>query len=295
MGLNRFNPQTRKFVRYFKSDGLADDIICALAFDRDSILWVTTNSGITRFDYKNQTFRSFSKWDGLQGNEFSQKSILRLTDGSILAGGKNGFNLISPWLLTQNTLKPNVVITDLLIANQKITPAASGSPLKKQITESDLIILKYKQSVLTFKFSALDFTNPQKNKYAYMIENFDENWIQAGNRSEATYTNLSPGSYILRVKASNNDGVWNEKGTSIKIIVTPPWWKRKLAYFLYILFTIGLFAAFYKIRVTELEKQKQILARLVEERTKELAAKNDLLQSQALHLKKLTRCSWNDK
>jgi signal transduction histidine kinase/CheY-like chemotaxis protein len=277
-GLNRFNPLTKTFVNYFERNGLPNNLINALALDQEGKLWVSTGNGLCWFDYKNNTFTNFNKTDGLQGDEFTDRSILTLTTNKIFVGGVNGFNIISPQKIQVNAKIPNVVITDLTIFNQKVPIGIEGGVLTKQISETKVLNLSYTQSVLTFYFAALDFTIPLKNQYAYMMEGFDTDWIYCGNRTDATYTNLNPGKYIFRVKGSNNDGVWNETGTALEIIISPPWWKTKLALFSFGLFIIGMFLLFYFYRINSLKAQQKLLEKLVNERTNELSELNTELE-----------------
>jgi signal transduction histidine kinase/ligand-binding sensor domain-containing protein len=283
-GLNLFNPQKGKFRRFYKEDGLPSNIIRGLELDDKGLLWVSTSFGLSRFDYLKKNIRSFTKADGLQSNEFYDRSHCRLKSGALLFGGINGFNLILPDLLKNNPYPPNVVITGLYIFNKPLQIGARGSPLKKAIDQTRQIILNYDQSVLTFYYSALDFTMPEKNQYMYKMDNFDKNWINAGNKREATYTNLSPGTYIFRVIASNNDNIWNETGTSLEIIILPPWWQTWWFRVLAGLTFIGLLIGFYFIRLRTLREQKEQLQQKVIERTREIEEKNAELYRQTEEL-----------
>ena len=283
-GLNRFDFKTEKFERFFMQDGLPDNRISGITSDGDGILWITTKSGISRFDYNKREFRNYSTYDGIQGNEFYPRSISTTSRGTILAGGTNGFNLITPERIPENKRIPEVIITGFQIFNREVIPAMKGSPLKKQISETNRLKLSYKQSVLTFSFSVLDFTNPQKNQYAYKMVNFDNDWIYSGTRNQTTYTNLNPGKYIFQVKGSNNDGVWNETGTSIEIIITPPWWKTWIATLGFSLLLGFTVFSFYLWRINKLKEQKRLLEKLVEERTFEINQKSKLLERQAENL-----------
>jgi signal transduction histidine kinase len=279
-GLYWLNLVNKKFKWYFKEDGLPDNSIRGLTYDKYRILWLTTNAGICRFDNKNNKYRNFYKSDGLQRNEFYRASILTTKDGVIFVGGTNGFNLINPDKTLENNTIPDIVLTDFHIFNQKVIVGAKGSPLEKHISETKQLKLTYKQTVLTFYFAALDFTNPSKNQYAYKMENFDTGWVYSGNRREATYTNLNPGKYIFHVKGSNNDGVWNDNGTALEIAITPPWWKTQVALVSFILIIICLFLGFNFFRVNRLKKQKLLLEKLVKKRTYEIEEKNNLLRKQ---------------
>jgi signal transduction histidine kinase/ligand-binding sensor domain-containing protein len=269
-GLNRFNPKTEAFVRYYVKDGLPDNDIKGLILDDSGILWVTTNIGVCRFDYKNGKFKNFNKSDGLQSNEFYERSILKIKSGAILMGGTKGFNLVYPEKIVENKNIPDVLITNLKVFNKSVKPGAENSPLIQNITETKTLTLSHKQSVLTLYFAVMDFTAPEKNQYAYKMEGFEKEWIYSGNKSEATYTNLNPGKYVFRVKGSNNDGVWNEKGISIQIIVLPPWWGTWWFKATIISALVLLIVYIFLSRVRRLKKQTSLLEKTVAMKTSEL-------------------------
>lgn len=277
-GLNQFNPKNQKFIKHYLYKGASNSTILAITKDKKGFLWLTTNIGICQYDYINKKVKFFGKSDGLLSNDFYQRSILTSNNGNILVGGNNGFSILNPDKISENKTIPNIIITDLYIFNSKVTIGTQGSPLKKQISETKEITLSYKESVLTFYFTALDFTNPKKNQYAYKMENFDNDWIYSGNKKEVTYTNLSPGKYIFRVKGSNSDGIWNETGTELKITITPPWWKTWWFNTLVILLIFGSALFYYKRRTYQLKKQRQTLEIKVNERTHELEKANIMLQ-----------------
>jgi ligand-binding sensor domain-containing protein/signal transduction histidine kinase len=283
-GLYRFNPLNSNYKWFFREDECFETSIQGLTLDKDGMLWVTTNSGMYRFDTKTNVVKHFTTSDGLQGNEFFRASIVTRKSGTILAGGTNGFNLISPHKYSENRTIPQVVITDFHLFNAKVKIGDKNSPLAKHISETRKMTLSYKQSVITFYFAVLDFSNPDKNQYAYRMENFDKGWIYCGDRKEATYTNLNPGRYRFHVKGSNNDGIWNEDGTTMDITITPPWWKTKLALASFIFLILICLFSFYYYRITQLKRQKSLLENLVmkrtheiEEKTSELAATNEKL------------------
>ena len=269
-GLNLFNPKTRSFTRYFEKDGLPDNVIKGLAMDNSGALWVTTNKGICRFDFKQGKFKNLTKDDGLQSNEFHDRSIMKTKSGALFMGGTKGFNIVYPEKIVENKSIPDILITDLKILNKGVRPGAENSPLIKNITETKTLTLSHKQSVLTFYFAVMDFTAPEKNQYAYKMEGFDKDWIYSGNKSEATYTNLDPAEYVFRVKGSNNDGVWNEKGISIRIIVLPPWWNTWWFKVIIISAIIFLIVYIFLSRVRHLKEQKTLLEKTVAMKTSEL-------------------------
>jgi signal transduction histidine kinase len=210
----------------------------------------------------------------LQGNEFSERSVLKTRKGELLVGGIKGFNIVYPEKISENKTIPDVLITDLKIFNKSVKPGIKNSPLSKNITETKFLVLSHDMSVLSFSFAVMDFSAPGKNQYAYMMENFDREWIYPENKSDVTYTNLNPGNYVFRVKGSNNDGLWNETGTSIMITILPPWWStwwfRITAFILIVLSVISIFL----LRVKQLKTQKEQLEKNVELKTAELKELN---------------------
>lgn len=283
-GLNRFNPKDESFTCYYDKDGLAGNVINGLAFDETGNLWISTNKGISRFDPEQGKVKNLTKADGLQSNEFNRNSALRIKNNIILMGGTKGFNVIYPEKFIENKNLPNVVFTDFRIFNKPVGIGISGSPLKKHISETEELILSYDQSVITFGFAAMDFTIPGKNQYAYKMEGFEEEWNYVGSKREGTYTNLNPRKYTFRVKASNNDGIWNEEGTSVKIVIIPPWWKTWLFRITVILLIIGSAVGFYFYRINRFRKQQINLEKVVKERTSEIEEKNEILIEQTNEL-----------
>jgi signal transduction histidine kinase len=232
-GVNLFDPEKRTFVSYRVGDGLPSNVVLSVAEDLAGAVWLGTNRGLSRFDPGTDTFMSFDQNDGLQGRQFNRGAALRSRSGELLFGGINGFNLFDPDRIEVNTVAPPVVITSFQIFNLEV-PVGEGEALRKQIDEAEVITLRHDQSVLSFEFAALNFRNPGRNEYAYMLEGFDADWVQAGTQRTVTYTNLDPGSYTLRVIGSNNSGVWNEEGAAIELVILPPiwatWWFRLVSF-----------------------------------------------------------------
>jgi len=221
-------------------DGLPNNVIKGIVEDHSGHLWLTTNKGISRYDIDDQLFWNYDVSDGLQSNEFVRNSIFKSKKGKIFAGGVNGFNVFHPDSLKANLFEPPIVITDFKIFNRPVEIGVEKSPLKKHISETKQLVLSHHHSVISFEFAALNYISSKKNQYAYLLEGFENDWNFVGTQRTATYTNLDPGEYIFRVKGSNNDGTWNEQGTSIHIIVEPPFWKTWWAYSAYMLFFIGI-------------------------------------------------------
>ena len=229
-GLNKYDATKGTFKHYNKKNGLPNDEISCIIEDDDGILWISTTKGISRFDPKTEIFKNYDVSDGLSGMEFNTRSGYKTRSGEIIFGCYDGFNIFQPENLKDNLYIPPVFVNDFKIFNKTVTIGEPDSPLKKNILETDELELSYKNSVFSFRFVALNYISPEKNQYAYMMEGFDKTWNYVGSSRTATYTNLDPGDYIFRVKASNNDGIWNEKGTSIKITIDPPFWKTWWAY-----------------------------------------------------------------
>lgn len=271
-GLVRFNSENHTLTQYFEKDGLPGHMIRGIITDNSGALWVTTDNGICRFDYKGRQSKIYTKADGLRSNEFCAKSTLKAKDGALYIGSINGFNVIYPERFKDNNFIPEILITGLKI-NSKGTKFGN-LPVIQDITEKARLTLSYQQSMLTFYFSAMDFTIPEKNQYAYRMEGFDDDWIYSGNKREITYTNLNPGEYTFRVRGSNNNGIWNEVGTSIVINILPPWWGTIWFRIIVISFVILLISVIYLSRVTQLKRQQIRLEMKVAEKTAELKELN---------------------
>jgi len=241
-GLSRLDQETNKFIHYGKEHGLTNNEIKCIILDENEIIWLSTNKGIFQFNSKSETFKNFDVTDGLQGNEFNIRSGLVTTKGEILFGGNNGFNIFRPENLKDNTYIPPVVITELKIFNQTVPIGGPDSILQRHISKTEKITLSYNDAVFSFDFVALNYVSPEKNQYAYFMEGFEDDWNYVGSKRSATYTNLDPGEYKFKVKASNSDGIWNEEGTSIKITIEPPIWKTWWAYLIEMLLLIAAIA-----------------------------------------------------
>jgi signal transduction histidine kinase/ligand-binding sensor domain-containing protein/CheY-like chemotaxis protein/AraC-like DNA-binding protein len=260
IGLNVLTPGADTFRTFFVKDGLPDNTILNILEDDAYQLWVSTPNGISKIIVAGNgrdmriNCTNYDEYDGLQGREFNENASLKTREGELLFGGGNGFNLFRPSDIKPNEQPPPVVLTDFQLFNKEIRPGDSWNGqvvLKNAIAETNELTLRFNENDFSLGFAALSFANTKKNKYAYMLESFNKNWVMTdGKTRRATYTNIDPGEYRFRVKASNNDGIWNEQGVAINIIVLPPFWKTPLAYFLYVLLlAVALyFARFFIIR-----------------------------------------------
>ncbi len=236
-GLIRFDRKTGIFTAYRTRDGLPSDAIYGILEDGRGRLWFSTNNGIGRFDPETAECKNYSIRDGLQSNEFNGGSFFLSPNGEMFFGGINGFNSFFPEQIRDNPHIPPVVITGFKKMNRQVR-------LDLPLSEIRHLKLSHRDYFFSFEFAALDYTAPEKNRYAYKMEGLDQEWITtSADQRVAQYTTLPAGSYLFRVKGSNNDGVWNEEGCSIAISIAPPfwrtWWFRLLG--LLILCTIALF------------------------------------------------------
>lgn len=267
-GLNRFEPRSETFQRFTSEHGLANDVIYAIEEDGNNNLWLSSNRGLSRFNRKTYKVVNYDVQDGLQSNEFNQGASLRASTGEMYFGGINGFSRFHPDSIRDNPHKPYVVLVDFRVFNDPIHPAKEKRRLLSTIETAQELHLSYRDAVLTFEFAALEYTNPVNNRYAYMMEGFDNEWNYVGKKREATYTNLDPGTYIFRVKASNNDNVWNEEGISLKVFIAPPWWMTWWFRGILIVTFLSVGPIIYFRRVTQLKRdhalQQDVSRRLIE-------------------------------
>lgn len=270
-GLDKFDPLSKTFTHYTEAKGLLNDTIYAILEDERGRLWFSTNLGLTRFNPQTETFTHFSQRDGLQSNEFNQSAAYQTRSGEMLFGGINGFNAFHPTLVEERTYHVPVVITAFQLFNEPVIPG-DDSPLAQSIETTQEIALDYRADFFAFAFAALDYSAPEENQYAYMLEGLDKGWNEVGTRRYASYTNVPPGEYTFRVKGSNSDGVWNETGTAIHIVIPPPFWQRAWFQVTLALGVIALVAGGITWRVRALEGQRRHLETLVNERTGELRA-----------------------
>lgn len=225
-GLNRYVTATSKIERVTKSEGLASDFVYGMLADNSGNLWISGGKGLSVYNPVKDTFSLYDSTHGLQNDDFNSGAFLKLTDGSFLFGGNNGFNAFYPDRIRGNSYVPPVIITRFSKFNKPVS-------LPVPIYQMELLELEYDDSVIGFEFASMDFTAPAKNNFRYFLEGFDKDWVEAKETRVVTYTNLDAGEYVFRVSGSNNDGVWNNQGSSIKIIVNPPLWATWWAFLIY--------------------------------------------------------------
>jgi signal transduction histidine kinase/ligand-binding sensor domain-containing protein len=288
-GLDRLDPDEGQFTHYGVREGLPGGSVMSILEDdgpptevgldgqAGSNLWLSTSSGLVRFDPKGEKIRKYDAGDGLQGNEFNWDSAFKTDSGELFFGGPNGMTAFYPDQIQDSPHLPPVVFTDFQLANKPVE-IGEHSKLQVSIAESDHLTLSHENQVISFEFAALGYRAPEKNRYRYMLEGFDEDWTEVGaDRRFVTYTNLNPGDYVFRILGSNNDGIWNDQGTSLEITITPPWWETIWFRGALILLSVaGLFGAYrwrvrsHEIRSQDLETQVAEKTRQLDERVKEL-------------------------
>ncbi len=224
-GLDRFDRKTGTFTHFDEKNGLVNNVIYGILEDDRQNLWISSNKGLSCFNPASGAVKNYTSNDGLQSDQFGGNDHFKDARGYMYFGGINGFNMFYPDSIRDNPHVPPIVFTDFQIFNRS-AGIGGDSPLTQAISGTRSVTLSYSQNVFSIEFAALHFSSPQSNTYAYKMEGFDKEWISAGTRRFVTYTNLDPGTYVFKVMGSNNDGVWNTDGTSLEIVILPPFWKR---------------------------------------------------------------------
>ncbi|MEM6344395.1 MAG: two-component regulator propeller domain-containing protein [Bacteroidota bacterium] len=278
-GLNKYiagdNTQRASFKRYNEAHGLPNNVVKGILEDDEGYLWISTNKGLSRFDPEKEEFHNYDTNDGLQSDEFSELAACKLQSGEMLFGGVNGFNVFRADSLYSNPHLPKVVFTSFQVLNTELKVGETYNDhdiLPKAIPYTKEIYLQHDENSFSVEFSALHYSAPEKNQYAFKLENFQDEWayVDASKRF-ATFTNLSPGTYTLFVKASNNDGLWNEKPHELKIIIAPPFWLTWWAFAFYLALLICLLWAFRRYTIIGIkEKHELVLEHLEKEKAEEL-------------------------
>jgi signal transduction histidine kinase/ligand-binding sensor domain-containing protein/CheY-like chemotaxis protein len=284
-GLNLFDREKEVFQQYTIKDGLSSNYITSILEDEKDFLWLGSHKGLMKFNPVTEKISFYDKGDGLINSEYSIGAAVKLSNGNMIFGGKNGFDLIEPDKIVINTFLPEVFLTKLFVSNKQIRP---GQPdkrgrilLSEPLFLTDTLFLDYRDNMVSFEFSALNFKQPDKNKYAYMLEGFDSKWNFTGSdRRFATYTNLPGGEYVFKVKAANNDNVWNNTPTTLKLIVNPPFWTKTIFRILFFLMLAFLIYGFYHLKIRQIRLQKFQLQKAVDLKTAELKDKNEEISQQ---------------
>ena len=265
-GLNRLDPATGTFSTYGARDGLTNDTVLDILADEGGTLWLATANGLSRFDPYSETFKGYDARDGLPIIDFS--TAYRSDSGEVFFGGINGFLSFFPDEMRANSYIPPVVLTSLQQNGVAVETGKAPEDLKE-------VTFRWPDNSFEFGFAALNYTLPEKNQHAYKLEGFDSGWNYVGNRRFGRYTNLPGGTYTLRLKGSNNDGVWNEEGASLRITIVPPFWQTGWFWGIVALVLVGGAFGGTRLRVRSLEVRSQELEAEVQARTADLQREVD--------------------
>ncbi len=278
-GLNRLDLESGTFEHYTEQNSdLPTNTVVGILGDDDGHLWLSTHNGLVRFDPPTEQFRVFDLDRGIQSREFNFGAVHRSATGELFFGGINGLNTFHPDEVKDNPHPPNVVLTDFKLFNTSVD-IGEGSVLTEFISGTDRVELKHDQNDVSFEYVGLHFTAPSKNSYAYMLENYDQDWRFVGDRRSAIYTSLDPGEYVFRVKAASSDGVWNQTGASVSILVRPPWWKTGWAWILY-----GFAIALVAFAIDRVQRKRLIARERARAEIREVRLKAQAAEAQAMVL-----------
>ncbi len=262
-GLNRYHAQKDNFTYYTVKHGLPNNVIYGIVEDDNSNLWLSTNYGLSRFNPVSGPFRNYTVEDGLQSNEFSRNSFAKSPDGRLIFGGVNGLNIFYPEDVKDNNYAPPVVFTAFEQNGVQISDTSQTEYIQD-------ITLAWPNNSFRFEFTTLSYAKPSSIQYAYMLENFDDDWNYIGTQREGRYTNLPGGTYILHIKGTNADEVWSENSQGVRITVVPPFWNTWPFRVLVVLTVLGIGILFYRVRVRNIESLNYQLELQVQERTSAL-------------------------
>jgi len=284
-GLQYFDRKTKTFKTFLKTKSNVNNSIVGIEEDEYENLWLSTNNGIIKFINgvnlpTNPDYQRFTQSDGIAGDECKRRSIYKNKDGIIYVGSSLGFTYFNPDSIVLNPNIPTIAISELKLLSALPNENATYKSLDINPNAIKSVTLSYKNSNFVINFAALNYLSSENNRYKYMLEGYDSDWIDAGGQTSAAYTNIEAGKYIFKIKASNNDGIWTPTPQIITIIITPPWWKTILFKIVCFIFLGSLIYGFIRIRLSILRKQKKVLEKTVEEKTIELQNSNEELTSQ---------------
>lgn len=283
-GLILFDGVNGKIIsRYSDADGLCNNAVLNILEDEKGQLWMSTFNGLSRFDPARKEFKNFYQSDGLQSSQFSYSAALKLRTGELAVGGISGFNIFLPQDIRPRFYMPSLVFTDIRVNNKPLStlPNTVGSATGDGVEELEI---PYDEAVFSFTFTALEYTSAEKIRYAYYLEGWDKGWNQTGSIRTINYNNISEGTYVLRVKSTNAEGIWNTSETKLKIIVLPPWYRSWWAYLLYfcVIVAIGWLYIRYRARQAKLRYEIK-LAHINAEKEKEINEKRQSFFTNVSH------------
>ena len=254
-GITKINISTGDITHYGSKAGIPNSYVYAIYEDNTGDMWMSSNYGILKFNPKTEDFRQFGMADGIQNFEYNAESHAKSKDGTLFFGGLSGLNYFNPNNQKDNPNRPTIII-------ESFSKTDSIFSIHKSDNSEETYSVYYYEKDISFNFASIDYRDPSRNEHAYTMEGYDEYWTYSGTRRYASYTNLPPGDYTFRVKGSNNDGVWNEEGASLKIKILPAPWETAWAYMLYFATTgFGIFGY--------VKRQRRLQAHAMEEQRRE--------------------------
>ena len=266
-GLFRYLIDQKTFRIFTKEDGLPSNVISGVVVDKNEIVWISTDNGLCGFEKSlEKVAQKYNKSDGIHGNEFIERSTYKNKKGNLFFGGNDGMTIVFPQMAQPSNDTLSIHLTDLMVLHERVT-LDSGSILQKHIDETDTLILDYTKSILSIRYTAVNFIDPENTIYAYKLESFDDNWHYVGQNRIATYTNLDPGTYTFLVKTSKGNGVWHTKESPLIIIITPPFWETWWFRIMAIAILVTLVYLFYRLRTRSIRNKNKLLEQKVLERT----------------------------
>jgi signal transduction histidine kinase/ligand-binding sensor domain-containing protein/DNA-binding response OmpR family regulator len=279
-GLVRLDPKTEKYITYTTGDGLPDNVVQCILPDQTGNLWISTNNGISSFNPRENSFYNYHESDGLQGEQFNRKACFLDSAGRMYFGGLHGFNVFDPsQIRTRPSLAPSLALTELQIHGKSV-PVRAGSLLPKPIWEMDALKLAYQQNGFSLEFAALSYANPSRTRYRFRLDGLEKQWNEVDSRHRnARYTDLRPGNYRFHVQASTDGRTWSEKGTSLGILITPPWWMTRWSQGGALLALAALIFGAHRLRLKALRGRESQLQAQVQQRTAELVEARDQAQA----------------
>jgi signal transduction histidine kinase/ligand-binding sensor domain-containing protein len=287
-GLIRYNTSTRETKVYTEQHGLANNFVNAILQESDSDrLWLSTNNGLAEFDPESETFTNYYKADGLQSAQFNPNSAYYLNHQFILFGGISGFNAFDPKLINKSSRDFPIVFTHFWINNTETNVEFQNSPLKKNIIVSDTIVLSHTQNFIGIEFAMLEYSFSGSNRYKYFMQGLHDQWHDLNLDNKAFFTNLNPGTYTFKIKASNSDGIWSDSVKSIVIDIRPAWWQTTAFKVIIVLLLVLLTYSIFRFRLRYLLSIRKRLELQVRQRTlqleqtnKDIADKNSEISAQ---------------
>lgn len=264
VGIIRYDRSTGIAVQIMMNDGLPSNNILSIIEDEEGYIWLSTLNGIAKVSPETLVIENFNESNGVVGMQFTG-GVFKDKEGKIHLASTEGLNIFQPTEMEHNDTSSRVVLTDFKIFNKSVPLTDRLSPLQTHINHTQSLKLENRHSLFTIEFSALSFRSSHKNKYSYMLENFDDDWIELNDGNSASYVNLPAGDYRFKLKGANADGVWSERNEILGITINPPFWATWWAYCFYlsVVSLIVYLACLLYLRRLAFQRQQEVNTELV--------------------------------